>query len=446
MKEKKFISDVAAIAVPASLQTLLQISVLSLTDQVMIGQLGSVSIAAVGLANKFSSNHSLLIASIGSAAGIMVAQYIGSGERQKVSRSFSINMLAAFLLSFIFCACAFLFPSQIAGIYTPDAATQAEGAAYLHIMAWNYIPVAVIAILSTMFRCMNRSKLALYISILSTALNITLDYLLIFGVGVFPRLGSRGAALATVFSQWIACVIGIVLYIVINRKNGFRVSPDLNVGINGLKRYLSILFPLMISTFSWLIADNVYAIIYGNMGTQTYASVTLLVPIQLITVSLTTGVASSAGILIAKKIGDKKFDEAYMESKKLLLYGLILTVAIALFMLLIQFPYVQLFNVEEDVKTVAKHLITIFAITTPFRMLNMILGGNIIRSGGRTKYIMYIDMIGSWLIGVPLAFLSARLLNWPIEAVNLIVSLDEIVRLIITLVVFKRKTWMYPKN
>ena len=55
--EKKFVSEVAAIAVPASLQTLLQISVLSLTDQVMIGQLGSVSIAAVGIANKFSSSY-----------------------------------------------------------------------------------------------------------------------------------------------------------------------------------------------------------------------------------------------------------------------------------------------------------------------------------------------------------------------------------------------------
>ena len=133
MAEKKFISDVAEIAVPASLQTLLQISVLSLTDQIMIGQLGSVSVAAVGLANKFSSSYSLLVASISSAAGIMVAQYIGSGERQKVTRSFSINMLAAFLLSLIFCACAILFPMQIAGVYTPDIATQAEGAAYLYI-------------------------------------------------------------------------------------------------------------------------------------------------------------------------------------------------------------------------------------------------------------------------------------------------------------------------
>lgn len=443
MGDKKFISSVAEIAVPASLQTLLQISVLSLTDQLMIGQLGSVSVAAVGLANKFSSSYSLLIASISSAAGIMVAQYIGSGERQKVTRNFSINMLAALLLSLIFCACAILFPMQIAKVYTPDIATQTEGAAYLYIIVWNYIPVAIIALLSTMFRCMNHSKLALYISVLSTSLNILLDYLLIFGILGLPAMGSRGAALATVFSQWIACVTGIILYIKISHREGFRVSPDLHIGANGLKRYFSILFPLMMSTFSWLLADNVYAIVYGNMGTQNYAAVTLLVPIQLVTVSTTAGIASSAGILIAKSIGDRKYEEAYDHSKKLLLYGFVILIITAVVVFVIQFPYVQLFKVEDSVRTTARHLITIFAVTTPFRMMNMILGGNIIRSGGKTKYIMYIDMIGSWCVGVPLAFLSARILHWPIEGVNLIVSLEELFRLIISLIVFKKKKWMY---
>lgn len=446
MKDKKFLKEVYEIALPASLQTLLQISVLSLTDQLMIGQLGSVSVAAVGLANKFSSSYSLIISAVCSAAGIMVAQYIGSGERQKVTRSFSINMLAALILSLIFCGCAILFPMRIAGLYTPDTATQAEGAAYLYIIAWNYIPVAVIALFSTMFRCMNRAKLALYVSILSTGLNIILDYLLIFGVGSIPAMGTRGAATATVLSQWIACIVSMIMYIVMSHKQGYRVSPDLHVGYSGLKRFASILFPLIMSTFSWLLADNIYSIIYGNMGTQTYAAVTILVPIQLVTISIITGISSSSGILIAKSIGNQQYDEAYVHSKKLLLYGFVLLVATALLILLVQYPYVQIYKVEEHVKVTARHLITIFALTTPFRMMNHILGGNIIRSGGNTKYIMYIDMIGSWCVGVPIAFLSARILHWPIEGVSLIVSLEELFRLIASLLIFRQKKWMYKRS
>lgn len=441
--EKKFVSEVAAIAVPASLQTLLQISVLSLTDQVMIGQLGSVSIAAVGIANKFSSSYSLLIAGIASVAGIMVSQYIGSGERQKVTKSFSMNILAALIFSLAACAAAILFPNQIAGIYTPDEATRTESATYLYIIAWNYIPIALITLLSTMFRCMNRAKFALYISIISTSINVVLDYYLIFGFAFFPEMGSKGAAIATVTAQWISCIISIFMFIFTCQKQGYRASPDLHIESKEVKRFFSILLPIVMCTISWLFADNVYSIIYGNMGTLAYAAITILAPIQLLTISMAAGLASSSGILIAKSIGDKKYDEAYQHAKKLLFYALVVLVITGAVMIAIQFPYVNFFRVEDSVKTTARHLITIFALTTPIRMMNMILGGNILRSGGNTKYIMYIDMIGSWCVGVPLAFFTARFLNLPIEGVNLIVTIEELFRLIVSLVIFKRKKWMY---
>ena len=72
----------------------------------------------------------------------------------------------------------------------------------------------------------------------------------------------------------------------------------------------------------------------------------------------------------------------------------------------------------------------------------MILGGGIIRSGGKTRYIMWVDIIGTWLFGVPLAFISAFILKLSIPYVYFILSLEEIVRLIITLILFKRKKWM----
>ena len=72
----------------------------------------------------------------------------------------------------------------------------------------------------------------------------------------------------------------------------------------------------------------------------------------------------------------------------------------------------------------------------------MILGGGIIRSGGKTKYIMWVDIIGTWFFGVPLAFISAFILKLSIPYVYFILSLEEIIRLIITLVLFNRKKWM----
>ena len=72
----------------------------------------------------------------------------------------------------------------------------------------------------------------------------------------------------------------------------------------------------------------------------------------------------------------------------------------------------------------------------------MILGGGIIRSGGMTRYVMWIDMIGTWVFGVPLGFLAAFVWKLPIHQVYFILSLEEVVRFLISLAVFRKKSWM----
>ena len=83
-----------------------------------------------------------------------------------------------------------------------------------------------------------------------------------------------------------------------------------------------------------------------------------------------------------------------------------------------------------------------YAAIAPFKVGNMILGGGIIRSGGKTNYVMAIDMIGTWVFGVPLGLLSAFVFELPIYWVYFILSLEECVRFAISVVVFKKKGWM----
>lgn len=83
-----------------------------------------------------------------------------------------------------------------------------------------------------------------------------------------------------------------------------------------------------------------------------------------------------------------------------------------------------------------------FALIAPVKVQNMILGGGIIRSGGKTKYIMWIDFVGTWLFGVPLGFLTAFVLKLEIPYVYFILSLEECVRLGISFVVFRKRNWM----
>ena len=104
--------------------------------------------------------------------------------------------------------------------------------------------------------------------------------------------------------------------------------------------------------------------------------------------------------------------------------------------------YVEIYQVGETVKQLTTQILFAYALIAPFKVLNMILGGGIIRSGGKTKYVMYIDIIGTWCFGVPLGLLSAFMLNLPIYYVYFILSLEECIRFGISLIVFRNKKWM----
>ena len=83
-----------------------------------------------------------------------------------------------------------------------------------------------------------------------------------------------------------------------------------------------------------------------------------------------------------------------------------------------------------------------YAVVAPFKVQNMILGGGILRSGGKTGYVMYIDLIGTWIFGVPLGLLAAYGLKLPVYWVYFLLSLEECVRYAISLAVFRKKGWM----
>ena len=123
-------------------------------------------------------------------------------------------------------------------------------------------------------------------------------------------------------------------------------------------------------------------------------------------------------------------------------YGFVGAVALSLLLILLKGDYVRIYNVEDYVLQTAEWLLVAFALLAPFKVQNMILGGGIIRSGGKTKYIMWVDLMGTWLLGVPLGFLSAYLLRLPVAWVYFMIGLEEIARWIISVWLFRSRKWI----
>lgn len=442
MNEKQlFHKELFKIALPVTLQCLLQSS-FSVIDQIMTGQLGSVSIAGIGLASKFTSLFSVVIAAISTAAGIMIAQYLGKKDEREVGRSFFTNLGLALVITLVFLAVCLVFPQKIMRLYTNDAKTVSAAAEYLMIYSASFLPLAVNMLLSTYLRCVEAASIPLYTSIASAVLNTGLNYIMIFGKLGFPAMGIKGAALASVIAQILGCLLLYILFVRTYKKKEWKLTFSLFVEKKSWKQYAGIILPILICEFFWSLGENVYAGIYGHIGTQATAAMTLTNPVQAITIGALTGVSQAAGIMIGKLLGAKEYEKAYRDAKRMMLYGfcgsLVLSAAIAV----LAGYYVRIFNVEESVRLAAKSLLFAYALISPVKVQNMILGGGIIRSGGKTRYVMVIDLIGTWLIGVPLGLISAFVWEMPVAAVYFMLSLEECVRFAISLVVYRKRKWM----
>lgn len=289
---------------------------------------------------------------------------------------------------------------------------------------------------------MGAAAVPLYTSIAAAVLNTCLNYIMIFGKLGCPAYGVKGAAWASVISQVLGCLLLLVLFDRMYRKKSWSLPFGVIVRKRAWGQYCGIIMPILICEFFWSLGENVYASLYGHIGTEAYAAMTLTNPIQGLMIGALSGLSQAAGILIGKSLGADRFEKAYQDSKKLMWYGLAGSLILSAILIFFSRYYVMIFRVEESVRLTARKLLLVFSLISPVKVQNMILGGGIIRSGGKTKYVMYIDLIGTWIFGVPLGILSAFVWKMSIPWVYFFLSLEECVRLGISLFLFRKRTWM----
>ena len=437
----EFMKSLCKIAIPVTLQSMLQAS-FSIIDQIMIGQLGETNISAVGLCGNYSLIFSVVIGAVSTVAGILIAQFIGAKDEKEAWSSFWVSLVVGILISSVFLFTSGLFPRQIIGLYTSDVSIIESGAVYFKVAAFSYVPMAVSMVLSAWLRCKEHATIPFLASFGAVAVNTGLNYVLIFGKLGFAAMGIKGAATATLISQIFNLMLIFIGFLIGIRKDGDRPIMSMHFQKITVKDYFIMIMPILVSEFLWSLGQNVESAVYGHLGTDNLAAYTLTCPIQGLIVGALSGLSAAAGVMVGKRLGKKDYDMAYTESKKIMYAGLIGSVIVAALLAMMAGAYTGLYHVENNVKELGKILLIVFALYAPVKVENMILGGGIIRSGGNTRVIMIIDIIGTWGIGIPLCFLAAYVFEWGIVGVYALLTTEEIFRLVVSLVIFKRRKWM----
>ena len=206
LNDKGFWKIALKLATPIVLQNIL-VSSFTLADTLFVSQLGDVSLSAVGMIGQWGWLLNMVLIGISSGTSVFVAQYWGVKEIKKINMTCGIASLSAMIISGLFTIFSLIFPSMVVNIFKNNPDVVADGTSYLIIVSISYPAIAITNILSSVLRSVESVKLPMYVSALTTVLNIFLDYGMIFGKFGFTEMGIKGAALATTISAWVGVML-----------------------------------------------------------------------------------------------------------------------------------------------------------------------------------------------------------------------------------------------
>ncbi len=436
-----FFRTVLAVSVPVSLQTLIANS-LGMIDQIMIGQLGETSVVSISLGGRPGFILSFALGGICAACSIFVSQAEGADDRSRHPAVMKATLAGCLACAVPFFILAAFFPQTVLRFFTADSRVIRDGADYLRIVSVNYFALVVTLSASAVLRSTGHAKVPLLAGFVSVAANTLLNAVLIFGLLGFPELRERGAAYATVVSSFLGAAV-LVVFMAVSRH---PASPEkaLRAGLSAAfcKEFCLMALPAVGNELLWAVGDAAYSAVYGRMGTAAIAAMTLTFPVQGLSVGLFSGLSVSAAVIIGGKLGANQFDDAYRSSWKFLKYSVVGCVGMAALLCALSGVYVSCYNVGAAVRLAGRQLLFVFSAYLPVKVCNMVAGSGIIRSGGETKYTLFLDVLGTYGIGLPLAFVCAFVLRLPVQAVYAVLSAEEVVRLVLGLRRVRGRKWM----
>ncbi|MBS5284023.1 MAG: MATE family efflux transporter [Clostridiales bacterium] len=441
LTDSRFLKKALMIACPVALQGMLN-TVVNLADTLMIGSLGATAIAAVGLANKVFFVFSLLVFGIVSGAGILAAQFWGSGDVKNIRKVLGLSILLALAGALFFVVPAIACPKAVMRIFTTSEGSIELGARYLRLAALTYPFIALTNVYVAMLRAVNKVVFPVISSCIAILTNICLNYVLIFGNFGAPCLGVAGAAVATLIARVIELCL-VTGYVYRKRLPLACGLPDL-FGWKGefIRKFAETSAPVIANEFMWGLGTTMYSLAYGRMGDNAVAAITIATTIQDIVVVLFQGLSAATAVILGNELGAGKLKRAEKYATNFFILQFLVMAGAALVVIGIRTPLIGLYHLDGAVARDVSLCILVFAAYMPPKMFNYVNVVGVLRSGGDTKMCLFLDTSGVWLIGVPLAFLGALVWKLPIYLVYALVLSEEIYKMILGYIRYRQKKWL----
>ncbi|NEU05467.1 MATE family efflux transporter [Clostridium senegalense] len=441
-EDKEFYKRLFIITLPIVLQNLIASS-LNMLDTMMIGVVGEIELASVGIANQYYFLFSLIVFGISSGSGVFIAQLWGKRDVKNIKKTLGIGLISGLIAAVLFSTIGLLFSKQIMGIFNTDPRVIETGSKYLVIVIVSYLFTAITFSYAAALRSIGNTVLPMIASFIGLVTNGALNYILIFGKLGLPAMGVKGAALATVTARIVECLIILIVVYSKNEILNAKIKEFINIEKYVLNGLYKVTIPIVLNEACWGLGSVTYVAIYGRIGTGAAASIQICSTVMNLFMIVTFGLANAAVVIVGNEIGANREEVGKIYAQRISKLAIMVSIILSLVLALSSKWILSIFNVSETVKLDSLYILYIYAAVLIVKVYNAVMIVGVLRGGGDSTFGSLVQVITLWCIGIPLAYIGAFIICLPVYLVVLLTFVEEAIKVVIMMKRFKSGKWIH---
>ena len=436
---KKAYKTMFDIAWPSVMESVL-VSLITAVDTIMVGTLGSSAIAAVGITGQPKMIVLALVMSLNIGVTAVVARRRGENNNEGANSCLKQAIMLCLMISFIMAVFGFAFARPLLSFAGAKEDIIDRSTQYFRIIMIGNVFQSLSTTINAAQRGCGNTKIAMKSNLSANIVNIIFNFLLINGIGFFPKLGTTGAAIATVLGNFTAFILALKSiskrdqFLSIFHKSKWKFENKT------LKSILAVSSSAVVEQVFMRIGFFTNTKLVAELGTTSLATYQICMNILSISFCFGDGFGVASSSLVGQSLGEKRPDKAYLYGKigrrLALSVGLCLSVIFVIF----RNQLIALFTTENDIIAVGAIIMLITAIITPIQTTGVVTSG-CLRGAGDVKYVACCSLVSITILRPFSTWLFCYPLHMGVIGAWIGVGIDQLSRLILSSIRFEKGGW-----
>lgn len=439
---RNFYRKLVVVGIPMVIQQVIAVT-LNLADTIMVGKVSENALAAVGAANQIYFIFGVVLFGVFSGAAVHAVQYWGIRDIVSLRRIIGIDYTVCLTLSVPAIVFVYFTAPFLIGLFADEPEVITLGTDYLRIACFSYLFSGLTFVISYNSRAIQDVTVPTIINGCAILINITFNYLLIYGKCGFPKLGVEGAAIATLIARVIECA---AMYLSVY----LRKEYPLKAKISELFSYSSRMFfnvmktaiPVIVTEGLWAVSVSCIFAAYGKISASAFAVSQVAVTVTDFFQTVYFGLGNASAVLLGEVLGQGKKKLTYQYSRNILKVTWVLNVVMTTAIILLRAPIADIYNFTPETTDMLMKALLVYAVAMTPKMLAYMMICAIFRPGGDTMFCMYVDVSFNVGVQIPLAYISVLLLDLPLHWAMAVVAIADVLKIFICYYRYFTKKWM----